>query len=121
MRMDSAAPPEVQARLLNNPTAIMFVRTTDLQPDPTRPGQLRLKTNLRAEPLILRANAGDCIAVVLRNRLPSNPPDLDGWNTLPLLLDDMGGTFDPFNANQLKPSKHVGLHPQLLTYNVHRS
>jgi manganese oxidase len=120
-RIDPAAPPETQAGPLHDPTAIMFVRTIDLQPDPTRPGQLRLRPNLRAEPLILRANAGDCIAVVLRNFLPNNPPDLDGWNTLPLLLDDLGGTFDPFNANQLKPSKHVGLHPQLLTYNVHRS
>jgi hypothetical protein len=120
-RIDPAAPPETQAGPLHDPTAIMFVRTLDLQPDPTRPGKVRLRPNLRAEPLILRANAGDCIAVVLRNLLPGTPPDLDGWNTLPLLLDDFGVTFDPFNANQLKPSKHVGLHPQLLTYNVHRS
>jgi hypothetical protein len=120
-KIDPNSTDGAQAGPLHDPTAIMFVRTHDLEPDPTRPGERRLKPHLRAEPLILRANAGDCIAVVLRNRLPFNPPDLAGWNTLPLLLDDFGATFDPFNANQLRPSRHVGLHPQLLTFNVHRS
>jgi hypothetical protein len=38
-----------------------------------------------------------------------------------LLFDDLGGNFRPFNTNQILPSPHVGLHPQLLTYNAHRS
>ena len=112
-------PPASQAGPLHDPTAILFVRTRDLIPDGT--GQPRLRSDLRAEPLVLRANAGDCIAVILRNKLPATAPDLDGWNTLPLLLDDFGVNFDKFNANQILPSSHVGLHPQLLTFNVHRS
>lgn len=112
-------PPPSEAGPLHDPTAILFVQTRDLVPDST--GQPRLRSDLRAEPLVLRANAGDCIAVILRNKLPATAPDLDGWNTLPLLLDDFGVNFDKFNANQLLPSSHVGLHPQLLTFNVHRS
>ena len=38
-------------------------------------------------------------------------PDLDGFNTMANLLFH-------FNANQVKPSNQVGLHPQLLAYNV---
>jgi hypothetical protein len=117
------ADPDNQTRFgpLHDPTAIMFVQTRDLAPDST--GVLRLKPDVRVEPLVLRANAGDCIAVILRNRLPVGvpAPDLDGWNELPLLLDDFNFQFRPFGANQIRPSNSVGLHPQLLTYNVHRS
>ena len=38
-------------------------------------------------------------------------PDLDGFNTMPNLIHH-------FNANQVKPSNQVGLHPQLVAYNV---
>src|SRR6185436_1944019 len=90
--IDPNKPPESQAGPLHDPTAILFVQTRDLVPDST--GQLRLRSDLRAEPLVLRANAGDCIAVILRNKLPATAPDLDGWNTLPLLLDDFGVNFN---------------------------
>jgi len=93
---------------LHDPTAIIYFRTGDL----TSQGQL---INGRPiEPLILRANAGDCIAVILRNRLPQDVPDLDGFSGLPNIIDR-------FNINQIKPSSHVGLHPQLVYYNVLRS
>jgi hypothetical protein len=96
----------------------MFVRTRDLAPDPQ--GVKRLRSDVKVEPLVLRANAGDCIAVILRNKLPASLPNDAGWNTLPLLFDDLGGQFRPFNTNQIAPSSYVGLHPQLLTYNAHR-
>jgi hypothetical protein len=53
---------------------------------------------------------------VLQNRLPlfAQLPDLDGFATLPLLVDD-------FNTNQLSPSRRVGLHAQLVDYDVTRS
>ena len=53
--------------VLHDPTAIMYVRTEDMvnANDPTQ----GLKAGVPVEPLILRANAGDCIDVTLRNRL----------------------------------------------------
>jgi FtsP/CotA-like multicopper oxidase with cupredoxin domain len=38
-------------------------------------------------------------------------PDLDGFNTMPMIVDQ-------FNANQVKPSSSVGLHPQLVAYDM---
>jgi hypothetical protein len=95
---------------LHDPSAIMFVRTGDLD----AAGKLKVGTPI--EPLVLRAKAGDCINVTLRNRLPAGVvlPDPDGFNTLPMIVNH-------FNANQLKPSPEVGLHPQGLFYDVTRS
>jgi len=90
---------------LNDPTAILYVRTSDLDL------QGRLKPGVPIEPLILRANAGDCITLTLNNSLPATAPDLAGFNTLPMIVER-------FNANQVRPSSHVGLHPQMLTMDV---
>ncbi len=60
---------------------------------------------------MLRANAGDCIELTLQNNLPAELLDLAGWNTLPMIVEG-------FNANQVKPSNQVGLHPQLVTFDV---
>ncbi|HEX6100044.1 MAG TPA: copper oxidase [Thermoanaerobaculia bacterium] len=89
---------------LNDPTAIIYVRTADLD---SKTG--KLKTGVPIEPLILRANAGECIQLTLTNKLPSTLTDLAGFNTLPMIVEN-------FNNNDLKASTHVGLHPQLLTY-----
>jgi hypothetical protein len=90
---------------LIDPTAILYVRSTDLD------GTGKLKPGVPVEPLVLRANAGDCIGLTLTNRLPADMPDLAGWNTMPMIVDG-------FNANQVKPSNEVGLRPQLLAYDV---
>jgi hypothetical protein len=90
---------------LNDPTAILYVRSSDLD------AQGKLKANVPIEPLILRANAGDCITLTLNNKLPATAPDLDGFNTLPMIVER-------FNANQVKPSSQVGLHPQMLAFDV---
>ncbi|HEV2147807.1 MAG TPA: hypothetical protein VGR37_10425, partial [Longimicrobiaceae bacterium] len=92
---------------LHDPTGILYVRSSDLD------AQGVLKPDVPVEPLFLRAAAGDCVQLTLRNRLPSTPPDLDGYNTLPMIVDK-------FNANQVRPSAHVGLHPQLISYDVTR-
>ncbi|HEX8830955.1 MAG TPA: hypothetical protein VF705_07315, partial [Longimicrobium sp.] len=91
-----------------DPNAILYVRTADLNFDGT------LKSTAPVEPLVLRANAGSCINVTLRNRLPASPPDTDGWNTLPTIIDQ-------FNANDVRPSGDVGLHVQAMGYDVSRS
>jgi manganese oxidase len=100
---------ETHAGPLNDPTAILYVRTSDID---TTTG--KLKAGVPVEPLILRAASGDCINVTLRNNLPAAPPDLNGFNTMPMIVDD-------FNANQVLPSNLVGLHPQLVFYDVTRS
>jgi hypothetical protein len=89
---------------LNDPTAIIYVREDMIGAD-------GFYKNDRVEPLVLRANAGDCITVNLYNRLPPQPVDLPGYNTLPMIVDD-------FNANQVVPSRRVGLHAQLVHYDV---
>lgn len=94
---------------LHDPTAILYVRTADL--DATT---FKLKPGVPIEPLILRANAGDCINLTLRNRMKTPLTDLPGFNTLPMIVEN-------FNANQVKPSQMVGLHPQLVAYDVTRS
>ncbi|HEV2763575.1 MAG TPA: hypothetical protein VGV38_11410, partial [Pyrinomonadaceae bacterium] len=97
-----------QGGQLHDPTAILYVRSSDLDANG------RLLTGVPVEPLVLRANAGDCINLTLTNRLPETPFDLDGFNTMPMIVDR-------FNANQVKPSTHVGLHPQLVFFDVTRS
>jgi len=95
-----------QGGMLHDPTAILYVRTSDLN---LLTGKLRPDAPI--EPLVLRAAAGDCINFTLTNLLPSTPYDLDGFNTLPMIVRD-------FNNNQIAPSTNVGLHPQLVYYDV---
>ena len=90
---------------LNDPTAIMYFRSEDI--DSTG----MVKAGVPIEPLVVRATAGECINFNLYNKLPQVTADLDGFNTMPNLIYH-------FNANQVKPSNQVGLHPQLLAYNV---
>ena len=95
---------------LHDPTAILFVRTSDLD---VTTGKLKKGTPI--EPLVLRAAAGDCVQVTLNNKLTTaGPIDLDGFNTMPMIVEH-------FNANQVKPSAQVGLHAQNLFYDVTRS
>ncbi len=93
---------------LNDPTAIMYFRSTDID------SLGKVKAGVPIEPLVVRAKAGECINFNLFNKLPNALPDLAGFNTMPNLIHH-------FNANQVKPSNQVGLHPQLLAYNVANS
>jgi len=131
-----------QSGPLHDPTALMYVFVDDLEPDPLVgdqgenctatarfPGvvrascQVRLKPQAPVEPAVLRANAGDCINVTLFNRLPMEAPDLGGFNTLLQVVnrdhDDPQG-MTTFNNNLIRPSSHVGIHPQLVEYDVTR-
>jgi hypothetical protein len=94
-----------QGGQLHDPTAILYVRDTDLD------GHGQLLPGAPIEPLVLRAAAGDCISLTLTNLLPERPYDLAGFNTLPMIVRE-------FNNNQIEPSVNVGLHPQLLYYDV---
>ncbi|HEU4597466.1 MAG TPA: hypothetical protein VFS10_20215 [Pyrinomonadaceae bacterium] len=94
---------------LHDPTAIIFFRSEDLD------AYGKLKAGLPVEPLILRARAGECLDITLTNRLPATATqaDLDGFNTMPMIVDN-------FNANQVKPSSQVGLHAQGVFFDVTR-
>lgn len=94
-------------------TGIMYVRSEDLDPSGL------LKPNVPIEPLILRANAGDCIVVNLTNNInpevsPGVASDLYKQNYF---------MAPPFNTSiyPTKVSRYVGLHPQLLAYDAAQS
>jgi manganese oxidase len=89
---------------LYDPDAILFVREGDLED---------VRSGARApEPLVLRAAAGECVKVTLVNDLPAGGfTQAPHWNYSPPIIDG-------FNTNQVRPSKHVSLHPQLVTYDV---
>jgi hypothetical protein len=88
---------------IKDPNAIMFVEDADVA---------SIKSgSRRPEPLILRAAAGECIKLTLTSRLPSNLPEADSWNQVPMIIDH-------FNFNQVKTSNRVGLHPQLVSANT---
>ena len=106
---------------LHDPTAIMYVHTGDLDLNG------KLKPGVPTEPVMLRAAAGECIEVTLRNRLPELVPDLAGLAALPPIVQrDPGDPGDllqgptSFNNNLIRPSSHVGIHPQLVEYDVTR-
>ena len=101
--------------------ALLFVRTTDLDP-----ASGKLKPGVPIEPLILRAAAGEWIKVTLRNAF--NVTDAVFQNTysnnLPYgtpFTADPSASPTPANNTPLpkvpfRTSPNVGLHPQLVAY-----
>ena len=85
----------------NDPNGALFALTADV---------LGIKNGtISAQPLVIRANAGDCVRVTLRNKLPSTGlPDHTG--DVPLPADA------PF-----PDGARVSLHPSLMSYDVTRS
>ncbi|MCM2329773.1 MAG: hypothetical protein NDI70_00620 [Pseudomonas sagittaria] len=105
-----------QAGPLHDPTAILYVHKGDLD---NKTG--KLKAGVPIEPLVLRAAAGECVTITLENRLPPVMPDLPTYAVLPSVVkrDRFGAQGSTsFNNNLLRPSSHVGLHAQLLAYDI---
>ena len=116
-----------KASPLHDPTAMMYVRTSDLVPkgaacNVASPScAVKLRPGAPVEPISLRAAAGECVVVTLRNRLPTVAPDLAGYYELHRTVDrdrndPQGVTF--FNNNLIRPSSLVGLHPGQLAYDT---
>jgi len=131
---------------LHDPTAIMYVPTANVVINPVTLRPIGLTPGTAVEPLVLRANAGDCIELILRNQLPNAvdalgnllpQADQDGWMGYPAVVDRQeqcngvalpaggvcpGGIAQKitFNANDTAPSSMVGIHPQLLAYDIRR-
>jgi hypothetical protein len=99
--------------VLTNTNGVMYVRTEDLQNGALRAG-------VAVEPLILRANAGDCIEINLTN-------DIDPNSNIFKQDFFMASPFNVVNPANNKPifqskmSSYVGLHPQLLSYDAAKS
>ena len=91
--------------------ALMYVRTEDLDPVTHR-----LKATAPREPLILRAAAGDCIQVTLRNRLLAEGDHMNRGRTVAMI------GRDPTLQNvKINTSRQVGLHAQLVSYDVSKA
>ena len=103
---------------LHDPTAILYVLTSDLN------AKGKLLATAPVEPVMIRAAAGDCINVTLRNTLPALVPDLATYSTLQGVvkrdrLNPAGSTT--FQTNLIRASSNVGLHPQLVEYDATRN
>jgi hypothetical protein len=90
----------------SDPEGLLYVLAEDEQ-------AVRTGTT-KPEPLVLRANAGDCVKISLRNALPVSYGDhVNGTDgDVPLLLEPSSGT--PMGTR-------VSLHPQLLRHDVRLS
>jgi hypothetical protein len=122
---------------LHDPTAILYVRTADLNANGT------LKAGVPVEPLVLRAAAGECVNVTLRNRLPALQPVNIGTALAPILVNNStapdlatystiqgvvkrdrfaqaGAGATRFDTNLFRPSSWVGLTAQLVSFDVEK-
>jgi hypothetical protein len=107
---------------LHDPTALLYVPDGQLVRD--RRGRITGLTGT-PQPLVLRANAGDCVKVQLTNALPTTVPDLPGYSVLPPIVHKdenvQNGGVVTFNANDIRPSSLVGLQAQTLQMDIRRS
>lgn len=101
------------ADVLANTNGIIYVRTEDLINNPGDPKNGQLKSGVPVEPLILRANAGECIDVNLTNALAPASNVFKASFKLAPPLDQV-----PYAT---KVSSFVGLRPQLLAYDAAKS
>lgn len=103
--------------VLNDPYAVIYVRNEDLcQPRPNDcvPGGM-LKRGIKVEPLVLRAAAGDVVKVTLTNAV-----DPRAATFITAISGARPGVpySNPYASINLVPSTTVGLHPQLLAFDV---
>ncbi len=96
-----------------DPNAIVFVEAGDVSNFQSG--------SRRPEPLILRARAGECIRLTLENKIqPAHHSDGPGhpetwsYNMVPPITPGLA-------FNQVRASHRVGLHPQLVDYNLQAS
>ena len=102
-----------QSNFISTLNGVMYVRTEDLDSNGV------LKPGVPIEPLILRANAGDCIEVNLTNKIdPTSRVFQHNFKWAPpfnITVPSGGQQVPAYNS---KMSKYVGLHPQLLSYDM---
>ncbi|MBK5103262.1 MAG: hypothetical protein JJE42_03360 [Burkholderiales bacterium] len=106
---------------LHDPTAIVYVNTDDIVTTGKAQGRGKLKPGAPLEPVVIRAAAGECLQILLSNKLPAIMPDLANYTTLLGVakrdrFSAEGSTT--FNMNLVRPSSYAGLHPQLVAVDV---
>jgi manganese oxidase len=90
---------------------ILYVRDEDLDSNG------KLKPGVPVEPIVLRANAGDCINIELKNAVnPNSDLFTQSFPYRQPLTGPMAPAFTPGFASQL-----VGLYPQLVAYDATNS
>ncbi len=97
----------------NAPSALVYVQT-DSYFNP-------LQSGTPTEPLVLRANAGECIQVTLKNNFTTSNSlftTADSNATATCIVQPKGTAVDPDCATSLFPSYNVGLHTQVVSYDV---
>lgn len=97
----------------NQSGALVYVQT-DSNFNPLKPGT-------PTEPLILRANAGDCIQVTLKNNFTASNSlftTIDQNAVSTCVVQPQGTAVDPDCATALFPSQNIGLHPQLVSFDA---
>jgi hypothetical protein len=100
----------------HDPNGLFYAPTDDVDIDP-RTGVSKLKAGRKPAPLFLRANAGDCLKVTLRNGMPATGiPDHDSDIPADVLTPHKMFADAPFPK-----SNRVSLHPGLVKYDVLRS
>jgi hypothetical protein len=83
------------------------------------------KNKLPIKPMVLRANAGDCMVIEFKNYLPKTVEQMDtnhkhvtakshSYNLMPPIVNGL-------NFNQVQMSSRVGLSPQLVAENIFNS
>jgi hypothetical protein len=93
----------------HDPYGALFAPTESVTTNP-KTGVATLKPGIEPTPLFLRANAGDCVKVTLRNGLPPGGiPDHDG------------PAHHMFDDQPFPEGDRVSLHPSLVKYDVTRS
>jgi len=121
---DATGLPVIHQGPLHDPTAIMYVLTSDLGANG------KLNATAPVEPYVLRARAGECLNVTVRNRLPAVVPDLATYSTLQGIVkrnrfqqEQGGGNLGAttFNNNLIRPSSNVGVHAQMVEFDVTRN
>lgn len=98
---------------LTGVASLMYVLVEESYQGETRPGDLDAAGRLTSapRPLVLRANAGDCVQVTLENRINPAVFSTISPSALPQGTD----------GKPLTPSASVGLYPQLLELDISQS
>lgn len=125
---------------LHDPTALVYLPTAHLRKDAVTPADTaacaarlggvlnplcptKVANNYKFEPISIRAVAGECVEITVRNRLPTLVPDLASYVTQHYTVirdrsDPQG--YTTFNNNLIRPSSHVGFHTQKVEYDISR-
>ena len=103
---------------ITDPAAILYYNVNDLNcPTPLTDANASSCTakSKTAAPMVLRASAGDCITVNLYNGIGTKPGAGSSWAVLPPFCNTSTTNCMPSTI-----SAEVGLHPQLVSFDVTR-